>query len=733
MTRLEVSYSLTVVGLAILVLLVAGYLCFENWRRRRGAKGVFLLEGMRFIVMSAIGFTLLKPEFVKQITHKEKPQIVVLCDASESMDTKDVVQPGNNIFTRRQWIERQLTNKFYTKWEKENKVIVQDFSDYRKKTNNPVEYADAGTDINSALEEVVNQFGNLRAVLLISDGDWNAGMPPTAAAMKYAARGVPLYTIGVGSQEHLPDIIVEPLKAQSYGLLGEQMAIPVRIRSYLTNSVNTYIQLYDNNVPDAKKEILLQPGEEVAETLLWQPKTIGEHTILAEVPVSQGEYLRDNNRQQIKVSIRTERLNVLVIETLPRWEYRYLRNALSRDPGVDVRCLLLHPQIGVGGGSNYLSSFPESKEEISKYDVVFIGDIGISQGELTVAQAELIKGLVEQQGSGVVFLPGIRGRQLSLVNSPLGDLLPVIYDEAKPNGYGLSTESFLQLTTTGRGHFLTMLSGDPDKNEELWKTLPGFYWSAGVLKSKPGADVLAVHSGLRNEHGRLPLLVTRSYGNGETLFMGTDSAWRWRRGVEDKYHYRFWGQVVRWMAHKRHLAAGQGVRLVYSPENPVVGDTIFIHTTLMDERGIPIEKGTATLTVNYQSGKVEHYDLTPLPGGWGVFTGSFKLTEPGSHKLTLSSDKIKTGFETKIIVSSEKREKLGRPINSSALKEIAELTGGKYSGIDKFSSIAEDIGALPEPKPAEIRVRLWANPIWGGFIIFLLAVYWTGRKLAGMI
>ncbi|MGB9602864.1 MAG: hypothetical protein ACPMAG_08745, partial [Limisphaerales bacterium] len=245
--------------------------------------------------------------------------------------------------------------------------------------------------------------------------------------------------------------------------------------------------------------------------------------------------------------------------------------------------------------------------------------------------------------------------------------------------------------------------------------------------------VLAVHSGLRNEHGRLALLVTRPYGNGETLFMGTDSAWRWRRGVEDRYHYRFWGQVVRWMAHKRHLAAGQGVRLVYSPENPVVGDTVFVQATLMDDRGMPVEKGAATLTVKYQSGKVEHYDLTPLAGGWGVFTGSLKINEPGSHTFQLSSDKIKTRFETKISVSAEKREKIGRPINASILRELAELTGGKYVGIEGFDSIVQDIGALPEPKPAEIRIRLWANPYWGGFIVLLLAVYWTGRKFAGMI
>ena len=50
------------------------------------------------------------------------------------------------------------------------------------------------------------------------------------------------------------------------------------------------------------------------------------------------------------------------------------------------------------------------------------------------------------------------------------------------------------------------------------------------------------------------MIVTRSAGNGKVLYMGTDSAWRWRKGVEDTYHYRFWGQVVRWMSRPTGFA-----------------------------------------------------------------------------------------------------------------------------------------------------------------------------------
>ena len=50
------------------------------------------------------------------------------------------------------------------------------------------------------------------------------------------------------------------------------------------------------------------------------------------------------------------------------------------------------------------------------------------------------------------------------------------------------------------------------------------------------------------------------------------AAWRWRRGVEDKYHYRFWSQVVRWMAHGRYLAEKEGIRVIPDPERPKAGE-----------------------------------------------------------------------------------------------------------------------------------------------------------------
>lgn len=733
MTHWEFSAPTAVIVFALILWVGSGWLCLQSWRRRGATKGVGLLEPLRFAVITVIGFTLLKPEFVRQIIETEPPEIAVLFDASASMNTRDVPVDERTILRRNEWLQLRHTNEFWKPWEQNAKVAIEDFSAPPSDGTNAPAAREEGTDLNAALDTALQRYKRLKALLLLTDGDWNLGISPVGAATRYRAKGVPIYTIGIGSETHLPDLALQQVAAPAYGLLGEQVSIPYKIQSHLPREVKTSIVLSGADGEEARRDITIPAFALVQDTLVWSPRELGDVTLRLGVPVVEGETLDDNNEQIFRISIRTEKLNVLVIESLPRWEYRYLRNALVRDPGVEVNTLLFHPGIPIGDGTNYLKTFPESREILSKYDVVFLGDVGVGDGELTTNQLALIKGLVEQQGSGLVFLPGSRGRQLTLVNSPVGDLLPISYDEAKPNGTGLPTPSTLQLTTTGRGHFLTMLANDELANEEVWRSLPGFYWCAGVEKSRPGSEVLGVHSALRNASGRLPLLVTRPYGSGETLFMGTDAAWRWRKGVEDKYHYRFWGQVVRWMSHKRHLAAGKGVRLVYNPENPQVGDRVYLNATVFDAGGFPLEKAVVQATIVAPSGQTERLELIPVPGGWGVYKGAFVVREGGKYRITISSEKAARNLETELLVARVQREKVGQPINAAVLREIADLTRGKMGMASDMNEIVGQITALPEAKPLEIRNKLWANPWWAGGIVLLLGIYWTGRKLVGMI
>jgi uncharacterized membrane protein len=727
MSHLSFAAPVSVVVLAVLAWMAAGWLCYTNWQRAAHPRTAGRLETLRFILMTLLTLTLLRPEYVETLQRTAAPEIAILADASDSMKTRDI-SLTNGVASRQDWMNRQLTRQFWKPLQKEAKVAVESFAA-------PVTNQNAlnGTDLNQALDDTLHRYKNLKAVVLLTDGDWNIGQSPLAAATQYREQNIPIFTVPVGRETPVPDLILDAVSAPAYGLLGEEIAVSFKVVSHLPREVKTTVTISDNFGESAKKDITIPAQGDVEDSVLWSPREVGNVQATVKLPVEPDEAIAENNQRSFQMAVRVEKLKVLVVDSLPRWEYRYLRNALARDPGVDLRCLLWHPDIGPGGGLDYLSAFPDTKEALAPYDVVFLGDVGIGQGELTEKDAELLKGLVEQQGSGLVFVPGRRGREATLLNSPLADLFPVELDSSKPGGVGLENEAQLMLTSTGKRHWLTRFDSDEDKNDELWKQLPGFYWSASVEKNRPGSEVLAVHGALRNQWGRMPLLVTRPAGNGKVLFLGTDSAWRWRRGVEDKFHYRFWGQVVRWMAHQRHLSEKDGMRLSYSPETPQAGDTVFLQSTVLDQSGFPVDKGPVTGKVTSPSGRTERLDFSQVEGGWGVFKSSFAAQEAGAYKLEADSEPYGRHLITELSVSRPLIEKEGQPVHAQILGEIASLTQGASFSIGDVDKMVGQIALLPEPKPTERRIRLWSEPAWGGAILFLLTVYWVGRKWAGLV
>ncbi len=190
-------------------------------------------------------------------------------------------------------------------------------------------------------------------------------------------------------------------------------------------------------------------------------------------------------------------------------------------------------------------------------------------------------------------------------------------DELQPDGWGSRTPGHFELTELGRRSLLTRLADTRDDNLSVWEDLPGFQWYAAVVRAKTGCETLAVHQDIANKHGRIPLLVTRTFGAGKVLFMGTDGAWRWREGVEDKYHYRFWGQVVRWMAYQRNMAKGETMRLYYAPDQPQVRQTLVLHANVVEASGEPLAKGDVTARITSPLGKAETVRFTSSGDEWG--------------------------------------------------------------------------------------------------------------------
>jgi hypothetical protein len=717
------------VVISIFAVLITALFSFIAWRRSGYRRDFGALELLRIATVSLIAILFNQPEWVEEYRPEEKPVIVVLWDNSKSMETRDVVQlegSANTPVTRAESIAPFTKSEFWKPLEDRLSVVIQPFS---------ATGTASATNLYDPLTQASQRHKNLRGVVLASDGDWNEGDPPVQAAAALRIKDVPVFVVPVGSPSRLPDVELLSLDAPTFGIAGKPVRIPFMIESTLPRESVVTVTLKTSEGDTLTKDIRIAPMGRTSEWIAWKPAKTGDYTLTLEIPKQTDELLADNNRLTAPIAIRQEKLSVLVVESVPRWEYRYLRNALSRDPGVDVSCLLFHPGLSKGGGGNkdYIKQFPQGLDELSKYDVVFLGDVGVGDGQLSTEDCHRLKGLVEHQASGLVFLPGWQGNELSLLETDLAELCPVLLDPSQPGGWGSRTPSQFELTELGRRSLLTKLAETPEDNIEVWDGLPGFQWYAPVLRAKAGSEVLCVHKEASNEFGRLPLLVTRTFGAGKVLFMGTDGAWRWRKGVEDRYHYLFWGQVVRWMAYQRNMAKGESMRLYYSPEQPQLGQTLALNSNVMEKSGEPLQKGDVTARVVSPSGKVQTVRFNSAGDDWGAFQSRFTPEEAGQHQLTLTCKQTGGTLDASFFVQDVANEKVGRAARPEVLEEIARVTRGKVMDLGRSEEIIASLSALPDPPPAARRVQLWCHPVVASVLVTMLGVFWIGRKAAGLI
>ncbi|WP_035616231.1 hypothetical protein [Haloferula sp. BvORR071] len=734
--NLQFTPTPATLAIGITALVIVGLLCVLSWKRSPHPRRTAVLESLRFLVALIVVLLLWKPEWLTVLHPQTKPRIAILWDASKSMETLDAEVPqlfssNRPVVSRAEWTRMALDNPL---WEpladgQKNELVDRSFA---APPEDPALLALAGTDLCAPIEDLLENETNLRAAVIISDGDYNTGQPPVVAAQKLLQRGVPLFTIPVGSKKRLPDLDMLSVTAPAYGIVGENVQIPFSIRSSLEREVRTIVRLKDDSGREKTKEIILAPGQTTYDAILWRIEKEGAATLELSVPMADGERIEANNSRKFTLSGRPESIKVLVIDTLPRWEYRYLRNALARDPGVELSCLLFHPQLGKGDGPDYIQDFPSKPEELAKYDVIFIGDVGVGPDQLTKENCELIRGLVENQASGIVFMPGPQGNEFTLQDTALWDLMPVILDAENKGGIHDPVASPMMLTGEGRSSLLTMLADSEEANPQVWEALPGFHWHAPVVKSKGGTEVLAVHKNRKGRFGPIPLIVTKAAGNGKVLFMGIDSAWRWRRGVEDKYHYRFWGQVARWMSYQRNMAAGERVRLYFTPERPVPGDTVTFNANAFNAAGAPLEQGTVYVDATAPDGTKERIALEKNNTAWGAFSGRMKIGLPGEWKLKASIDEAGAApIETKLLAQGVELEQTGQPARPEVLAEMARIAKGRMISPEQLPDLIKEIESLPEPRPIENRLPLWSHWASVVLVVVLLSLFWTGRKLNG--
>ena len=135
----------------------------------------------------------------------------------------------------------------------------------------------------------------------------------------------------------------------------------------------------------------------------------------------------DNNRVERSVRIVNEKINVIYIEGNARWEYRYLRAILKRDPRIDATFIASNvgPEIA-RNSPEHIERFPDNLENVFQYDLIILGDVDASffRGE----ELGLLEELVRDRGASLLMLCGPMHSPGSYQGTPVQTMLPVRFD-----------------------------------------------------------------------------------------------------------------------------------------------------------------------------------------------------------------------------------------------------------------------------------------------------------------
>jgi len=308
-------------ALSIVVVLVTAGFCYIAWRRSGYRPSMGLLELLRLGLVTFVAILLNQPEWIEEFRPEEKPSIAVLWDASTSMETRDAIPgPAGSSsasasvaaapITRREALAPLIDPATWAKLRERMNVVIQAVSEPRP---------GHGTDLYDPLAALPEKIQNLRGIVLASDGDWNEGQPPVQAAARLRIRGIPLFAIPVGSRTRLPDVELIAMDLPTFGVAGKSVRVPFTIDSSLPREFSTTVTLRSSDGDEVTREVRVAAMNRTSDAVVWKPKSTGDFTLTLTIPKHPDETLSDNNRMTAPISIREEKLRVLVVESYPRW------------------------------------------------------------------------------------------------------------------------------------------------------------------------------------------------------------------------------------------------------------------------------------------------------------------------------------------------------------------------------------------------------------------------------
>ena len=754
----------------------------------------FLLMLLRITAASILLGCLLAPVIIEKKDITPPTHLSILVDTSQSMKLVDAPMSEIPISRLSQVNQLLFDGQFLTTLQDRFEVHLYPFN---TRLQQSVPLAQEGeellptfeaegnlTDIGAAIREAAAAWKGQQTagIVLITDGAHNSGQFPLETI---TALEVPIYPIGVGAVEPPKDIQIQRVNYTPVAYTDHESVIRVSVGQTGYTGKTTQLSLREvesNTLVDAvtftfnahEAVNAIDASTQQVIELKITPQSEGNFQYSVTLPTLDGELTAANNQKTFSVKVVKAKLNVFYLEGRPRWDYTFLKRTLERDPDIEATCAILasnrSKRLPVESVPNRLDGyypqampvsetpkFPETLAELSKYDVLILGDLGAAQ--LTETQQRAIVDFVETRGKPVIFLPsrntlGVNG----FGNTELASLLPI---DIPPAGCRVEDTEFTgQLTQSGAFHPMLQLHetqmavrSQPQAGSELTtdnflSNLPALPRFFSGFRLRGGTTTL-----MDNGKG-MPILMLQRAGLGKSLLVAAEGFYNWQFGAkafkDKRYHAiypRFWAQVLRWMATNTD---DKNVYLTTDASTYAIGDTVKVTAYLYSETYQPQVGATVEIEVVPPDGEpfqvnsarssvidsqLGDASATPDPAFDSHFTAQFVLLQKGKYRIraTGRSGPLKLGEDQIDVYAQPQLAELENPQrNEDLLKQLAGQTGGAYFTMADAASVPENIANVQNPIFVDAERELWAHPLVLIAVVGLLGTEWFLRKRVGL-
>jgi len=715
------------------------------YRRVRGKstpRDRVVLTAVRTGIVALAGFALLRPALLVSIAVPQKNTVAILIDDSRSMRITDVdgrarADVAQRLFgTRDSVLARALADRFQLRYFSFSSGS-EPMPDARGMT-----FAGGRTHLGAALDRARQELSTvpLAGLVVITDGADNSASALAEPLLALKARGLPVYTIGVGAPRFERDIEITRVEVPHSALRGTALVANVVVAQRGFAGQKVQLLAEDAGRIVASQEVTLRgDGEESPVRMRVVTQETGPRQLRFRIARKDGELIAENNAREALVTVTDRAEKVLYVEGEPRFELKFVRRAVREDENLRLVALQRTAEnkflrLGVEDSLELVAGFPRTREELFTYRAVILGSV--EAAFFTLEQMRMLADFVGERGGGLLLLGGRRAfAEGGYADTPLADVMPVEVTRSDENGKEYFAELHISPTPAGAMHPATQLGASEQASLERWKTMPALTTVNRIGRAKPGATALLLGQAISGSGGeRQIVLAHQRYGRGKAIAFPVQDSWVWQMHatieVDDATHETFWRQMLRWLVSD----VPERVTMT-APDHVAPGEVVAVRAQVNNESFLAVNGAAVSASVLGPNGEPLDVPFEWMVDKDGEYRGSFTANEPGLYRVRVNArlgDIVITGGEDYVVAHDIQQEMFGAAQRPALLERVARETGGRYYTPQTAEALARDMMYTSSGTTVTEQLDLWDTPVMFVALLGLIAAEWLLRRKRGL-